>query len=93
MRTRRVLREQWNGGDDGEKPRKARHFRNCREGSAAAVTEFQWKLTPLDWTANFFEAGRSETAAGTSNEHFAECGRLQVKLGWLKRGMRAARGL
>ena len=85
MRTRRVLREQWNGGDDGEKPRETRHFRNCRESFAAAATVFRRKMTHLDRTAEFFEDG-------TSDEHFAEFGRLQVKLGWLNERGSAARG-
>ena len=85
VRTRRVLREQWNGGDDGEKPRETRHFRNCRESFAAAATVFRRKMTHLDRTAEFFEDG-------TSDEHFAEFGRLQVKLGWLNERGSAARG-
>ena len=40
VRQARMLREQWNGGDDGEKPRKTSHFRNYRDGSEAAVPSF-----------------------------------------------------
>ena len=41
----------------------------------------RWKSTLLDRTAEFFEDGRAESAAGTRNEHCAEFGRLQVELG------------
>ena len=73
------------GGGDGEKPRKTRLFRNCQESSAATATEFRWKSTHLDRTAEFFEDG-------TSNEHYAMFGRLQVKHGWLNERGSAAPG-
>ncbi len=44
----------------------------------------RWKSTLLDRAAEFFEDGQSESAAGTSNEHCAEFGPLQVEVGWLK---------
>ena len=86
VRKRRMLSSRLNAeGGDGEKPRKTRHFRNCQESSAATATEFRWKSTLLDRAAKLFEDGRSESAAGTSNEHCAGFGRLQVELGWLEK--------
>ena len=45
-----------------------------------------WKKTLLGRAAELFEDGRSKSAEGPSvDELYAQIGRLQVELGWLKK--------
>ena len=45
-----------------------------------------WKKTLLERAAELFEDGRSKSAEGPSvDELYAQIGRLQVELGWLKK--------
>ena len=50
-----------------------------------------WKKTLLERAAELFEDGRSKSAEGPSvDELYAQIGRLQVELGWLKKKGEAA---
>ena len=45
-----------------------------------------WKKTLVERAAELFEDGRSKSEAGPSvDELYAQIGRLQVELGWLKK--------